>query len=135
MLEERRACVRAASLAYAHYPALLACTDANPAHQVKEDRAKDRVLSMLEEERQRKVDAQRRGLALAPLFAKPRPVWQTPALIATFGDAFMCGHHRSPPPPTLRHHVPAKRPKSAPEKCTGLTRRPLNMGHGTATAR
>jgi hypothetical protein len=59
--------------------------------QVKEGRAKDRVLSMLEEERKRKIDTQRRGLSLAPLFAKPRPVWQTPALIATFGDAFVDG--------------------------------------------
>jgi thiol-disulfide isomerase/thioredoxin len=58
---------------------------------VKEGRAKDKVFSMQEEERKRKVDEQRRGLSLAELFAKPRPVWSTPALVATFGDAFIEG--------------------------------------------
>jgi len=58
---------------------------------VLENRARDRVLSMLNEERRRKVDAQRRGLSLAELFAKPRPVWATPALVGTFGDAFIEG--------------------------------------------
>jgi hypothetical protein len=55
------------------------------------NRAKDRVLSMLNEELKRKVDAQRRGLSLAALFAKPRPIWATPTLVATFGDAFIEG--------------------------------------------
>ena len=32
---------------------------------------------------------QRKGLSLATLFAKPRPAWQTPALIATIGDSFI----------------------------------------------
>jgi len=55
------------------------------------NRARDRVLSMLNEELKRKVDAQRRGLSLAALFAKPRPIWATPTLVATFGDAFIEG--------------------------------------------
>ena len=46
---------------------------------------------MLNEERKRKIDTQRRGLALAALFPKPRPVWSTPALVGTFGDAFIEG--------------------------------------------
>lgn len=31
----------------------------------------------------------RKGLSLAPLFAKPRPLWADPVFIATFGDAFI----------------------------------------------
>jgi hypothetical protein len=53
------------------------------------NRARDRVMSMLNIERERKIDAQRRGLSLASLFTKPRPIWSTPALIGTFGDAFI----------------------------------------------
>lgn len=32
---------------------------------------------------------QRAGLALATIFAKPRPMWATPALVGVFGDAFI----------------------------------------------
>ena len=58
---------------------------------VLEDRARDKIISMLNEERIKKIDAQRAGLSLASLFSKPRPIWSTPALIGTFGDAFIEG--------------------------------------------
>lgn len=35
------------------------------------------------------MEEQRKGLSLAPLFAKPRPMWVAPAFIASFGDAFI----------------------------------------------
>ena len=54
--------------------------------------ARDRVLSMFNIEREREVDAQRKGLSLASIFgAKPRPMWSAPALVATFGDPFIEG--------------------------------------------
>ena len=54
--------------------------------------ARDRVLSMFNLEREREIDAQRKGLSLASLFGgKPRPMWSAPALIATFGDPFIEG--------------------------------------------
>jgi len=59
--------------------------------EVKENRARDKVISMFNEEREAEVDQQRRGLALASVFPKPRPIWFAPALIATFGDAFIEG--------------------------------------------
>jgi hypothetical protein len=59
--------------------------------EVKRDRAKDKIISMFNEERIAEVDLQRKGLALSNLFAKPRPVWLAPALVATFGDAFIEG--------------------------------------------
>ena len=40
----------------------------------KADLARDRLVSMFNVEREREIDAQRRGLSLASLFAKPRPV-------------------------------------------------------------
>jgi hypothetical protein len=40
----------------------------------KSDLARDRLVSMFNVEREREIDAQRRGLSLASLFAKPRPV-------------------------------------------------------------
>lgn len=46
---------------------------------------------MHNEERKRKLAKQKRGLSLARLFPKPFPVWSTPALIGTFGDAFIEG--------------------------------------------
>lgn len=91
------------------------------------NRARDKFISMLNEERMRKVDTQRAGLSLAPLFSKPRPICEkeqnllarhetppcmqlspgridcsgltrnctgpgsTPALVGTFGDAFIEG--------------------------------------------
>lgn len=58
---------------------------------VLQDRARDKLISMLNEERMKKVDKQRAGLSLASLFSKPRPIWSTPALIGTFGDAFIEG--------------------------------------------
>ena len=57
--------------------------------EVLANRARDKVISMLNEEKKRKVDQQRRGLSLAELFAKPRPIWATPALVGTFGDAYI----------------------------------------------
>jgi len=59
--------------------------------EVKTQRARDKVVSMFNEERKAEVDHQRKSLSLSKLFAKPRPVWLSPALIATFGDAFIEG--------------------------------------------
>ena len=56
---------------------------------VRSDRAKDKILSMWNLERQKEVKEQRKGLTLAALFPKPRPIWLTPALIATIGDDFI----------------------------------------------
>jgi hypothetical protein len=39
----------------------------------------------------RQVDEQRKGLSLAPLYPKPRPMWEAPACIALFGDAYIAG--------------------------------------------
>ena len=58
---------------------------------VKADLARDRVLSMFNLEREREIDAQRKCLALAGLFSKPRPVWSAPAVVGTFGDPFIEG--------------------------------------------
>lgn len=44
---------------------------------------------MFNEERKREIDEMRKGLSLASLFAKPRPVWADPVFVATFGDAFI----------------------------------------------
>jgi hypothetical protein len=43
--------------------------------EVKEQNTRDRIANSVEEERARKIDDQRRGFALAPLHAKPRPMW------------------------------------------------------------
>jgi len=56
---------------------------------VRENRARDKVLSMFNEERMKEAEEQRKGLSLAPLFAKPRPLWIAPAFIAALGDAFI----------------------------------------------
>jgi uncharacterized membrane protein YgcG len=56
---------------------------------VKRMRARDKVISIFNEQQQAQVDEQRRGLSLAPLFAKPRPIWSAPALQGTFGDAYI----------------------------------------------
>ena len=45
------------------------------------------------------VKEQRKGLVLAHLFPKPRPVWATPAFIGAFGDAFIENTGNSPPTP------------------------------------
>ena len=47
------------------------------------------MLSIFEEDRKREVEQQRKGLCLAPLFAKPRPMWMAPSFVAAFGDAFI----------------------------------------------
>ena len=57
--------------------------------EVTANRARDKILSMYNEARRKEVKEQRKGLSLATLFAKPRPAWQTPALIATIGDSFI----------------------------------------------
>jgi hypothetical protein len=41
------------------------------------------------EERKAEVEKQRKGLCLAELFSKPRPMWNTPVLVGIFGDAFI----------------------------------------------
>ena len=53
---------------------------------VKEGRAKDKVLSMFNETVKKQVQEQRKGLSLAPLFPKPRPMWLTPSFVGVFGD-------------------------------------------------
>jgi hypothetical protein len=47
------------------------------------------LISKFDEDRQKEVEEQRKGLSLAPLFAKPRPMWFAPAFSAFFGDAFI----------------------------------------------
>ena len=47
------------------------------------------MLSIFNEERRKEIDEQRKGLSLASLFAKPRPIWADPVFVATFGDAFV----------------------------------------------
>lgn len=59
--------------------------------QVMADRARDRVISMYNEKREQEIDEQRRGLVLAQLFPKARPIWLAPTLSALFGDAFIEG--------------------------------------------
>lgn len=44
---------------------------------------------MFNEERKNEIDNQRKGLSLACLFTKPRPMWIDPVFVATFGDAFI----------------------------------------------
>jgi len=57
--------------------------------EVLKERARDRIDTSQDDETMRKVNEQRKGLSLATLFAKPRPIWSTPALIGVFGDAFI----------------------------------------------
>lgn len=57
--------------------------------EVTANRARDKLLSLFEEERIAEVQEQRKGLSLATLFPKPRPMWVTPSLVAVFGDAFI----------------------------------------------
>lgn len=59
--------------------------------QIRAALARDRVLSMFNQEREREIDAQRRGLSLAAIFPKPRPVWAASALVGLFGDPFVEG--------------------------------------------
>jgi len=58
---------------------------------VREQRARDKIISMYDEERKDEIDKQRKGLTLSVLFPKPRPIWGAPTLTATFGDAFIEG--------------------------------------------
>jgi hypothetical protein len=44
---------------------------------------------MFDDERKKEVEEQRKGLSLASLFPKPRPMWVAPAFIAAFGDMFI----------------------------------------------
>jgi hypothetical protein len=48
----------------------------------KADLARDRILSMFNLEREREIDEQRRGLSLAAVFARPRPVLYPPPLLS-----------------------------------------------------
>ena len=54
-------------------------------------RARDKILSMYNENLKDEIDKQRKGLVLSELFAKPRPMWMDPSLIGLFGDAFIEG--------------------------------------------
>jgi len=56
---------------------------------VKENRARDKLLSLFNEDRKKEIEEQRKGLSLAALFAKPRPMWIAPAFVGVFGDAFI----------------------------------------------
>jgi hypothetical protein len=56
---------------------------------VKANRARDKLLSKFDEDRKKEAEEQRKGLSLAPLFPKPRPMWLAPAFSAVFGDAFI----------------------------------------------
>ena len=47
------------------------------------------MLSIFDEERKKEAEEQRKGLCLAGLFPKPRPMWMAPAFVAAFGDAFV----------------------------------------------
>lgn len=47
------------------------------------------VSNVFMEERAREVEEQRKGLSLAELFAKPRPMWFAQAFYGYFGDAFI----------------------------------------------
>ena len=58
---------------------------------VKSMRARDKILSMYNENLKDEIDKQRKGLVLSELFAKPRPMWMDPSLIGLFGDAFIEG--------------------------------------------
>eukprot|EP01033_Poteriospumella_lacustris_P010457 gene10460-7435_t len=57
--------------------------------EVKANRARDKLISKFDEDRKKEAEEQRKGLSLAPLFAKPRPLWMAPAFSAIFGDAFI----------------------------------------------
>jgi len=58
---------------------------------VKHSKSQDKLISMHTENRQEKLRELRRGLSLARLFPKPPPIWLTPALTGTVGDAFIEG--------------------------------------------
>jgi hypothetical protein len=50
---------------------------------VREKRAKDKVISMYNEERLREQREERKGLSLRSLFPKPRPIWHSVTLTGT----------------------------------------------------
>jgi len=56
---------------------------------VKLQHAANKIISMHEEEREATAKEQARGLSLAKLFAKPRPVWTASTLFGAVGDAFI----------------------------------------------
>lgn len=58
-------------------------------NDVKANRARDKLISRFDEDRKKEAEEQRKGLSLAPLFPKPRPMWMAPAFSAVFGDAFI----------------------------------------------
>ena len=62
---------------------------ASTSEDVKTNRKRDKFISMYNEQRREEAEEQRKGLSLAALFPKPRPIWLTPALVATIGDAFI----------------------------------------------
>ena len=47
------------------------------------------LYSKLEDDKEKSVEEQRKGLSLAPIFAKPRPMWIAPMFSAFFGDLFI----------------------------------------------
>jgi hypothetical protein len=58
---------------------------------VKSMRARDKIISMYNENVKDTIDQQRKGLVLSALFAKPRPMWMDPSLVGLFGDAYIQG--------------------------------------------
>lgn len=56
---------------------------------VKMQHAKDKVISIFEIERLEKAEEERRGLALARLFPKPRPMWAASSIVGAIGDPFI----------------------------------------------
>ena len=58
---------------------------------IVEEHARDKIISMYNEELMDQINKQRKGLILSELFAKPRPMWMDPSLIGVFGDAYIEG--------------------------------------------
>ena len=56
---------------------------------IKLNRAKDKVFSNFTENKKKQATEQRKSLALAPLFPKPRPMWASTTFVGVFGDAFI----------------------------------------------
>ena len=59
---------------------------------VREKRAKDKVISMYNEERLREQREERKGLSLRSLFPKPRPIWHSVTLTGTRGEESLYLH-------------------------------------------
>jgi hypothetical protein len=56
---------------------------------VRSNYARDKILDTFLNDRRDEVKKQREGLSLAPLFAKPRPLWAAKAFCGYFGDSMI----------------------------------------------